>query len=112
MSETQVLSVLISPAGQLSGDGQLRESIKERRSRKGEDFPLWHLPPALVVKFGLAELDFEAVVAADPLVITWLHMRFGGEVCTAQFDVEILRNEAGALPPAAPLADLGIDSPA
>ena len=45
MSEPQDFSLLHAPAGQLSSDGQLRETISERWDRKGGNLPLWHLPP-------------------------------------------------------------------
>ena len=108
MPELPLLRVLIAPSGQLSGDGQLRESISERRDRKGQDYPLWHLPCNLVQSFKLSAEGFEAVVAQDPNVITWLQLRFGGEILTVQLELDELRKQANSLPPAAPLAELGL----
>ncbi len=100
MAETKDLYVLMAPSGQLTGNGQLRETIRERRSRKGSDVPFWYLSPDLVEKFKLPGQDVEAVVAEDPNAINWLKLRFGGESLTAQLDLEQLREHANALPPA------------
>ena len=37
MAEQNALYVLLAPVGQLTGNGQLRETVKERRNRKGKD---------------------------------------------------------------------------
>jgi len=100
MSELKNLNILIASQGQLSGDGQLRESFSERRERRGEEFPMWYLSPSLVQKFNLSEKHMEAVVAEDSSTIAWLKLRFGGDRQQAEFDVEQLRAEASALPPA------------
>lgn len=99
------LPLLLASNGQLSGDGQLRELIAERRDRQGAQVELWHLPPAVLAAL-LPELAAgqEAVVAADPAVITWLQLRFGGNMSTAVLDPQQLHNQAGGLPPRAPLA--------
>jgi len=49
------LSFLVAPLGQLSGDGQLRELIEERRQRKGADVELWYLGQDLVEELHLAQ---------------------------------------------------------
>ncbi|NQV09649.1 MAG: hypothetical protein HQ527_00525 [Cyanobacteria bacterium] len=105
-----MLPLLLAPGGQLSGDGQLRELIAERRERQGDHVELWHLSP-LVLAALLPELTAgqeragqEAVVAGDPAVITWLQLRFGGSMHTALLDPQQLHNQAGGLPPRAPLA--------
>ena len=99
MSEPQALYVLLAPLGQLSGNGQLRETLNERRNRKGEDVAFWYLSPDLVNKFGLPGSGMEGVVASELTAINWLKLRFGGESCTVQIDVEQLRKQAWALPP-------------
>ena len=110
MSEQEALSVLLAPAGQLCGNGQLRESINERRARRGSDYPMWYLTPELVQKFNLHENpNFEAVVAEDPSAIAWLKLRFGGERKTAKIDVTQLWEHAG-LPPEPDLRrDIGLN---
>ena len=91
MSETKTLNVLLAPEGQLQGNGQLRESFHERRSRKGEDYPMWFLNPSLVNKFNITGKEgYEAVVAEDSTTIAWLKLRFGGEKLTKILDIEEL----------------------
>ena len=106
MSEPKALYVLLAPLGQLSGNGQLRETVKERRNRKGDDVPFWYLSPELVRKFDLPGSGLEAVVAEEPTAINWLKLRFGGKSCIAQIDVDQLRQEAFALPPGPIVRDL------
>ncbi len=106
MSET--LYALLAPVGQLSGNGQLRETVLERRKRKGDDVPFWYLSPELVEKFELPGQDVEAVVAAESTSINWLKLRFGGESCTAQLDVNQLHEHAKALPPGPINRDIGV----
>ena len=105
------LAVLLAPPGQLSGDGQLRELMQERRERLGPEVELWYLPPTLVLKLGLNRdrQDLrEAVIAGDPAVITWLRLRFGGVTETALLAPALLHEQAADLPPRAPLARLGL----
>ena len=91
MSEQKALYVLLAPDGQLRGNGQLRESIHERRARRGQDYPMWYLSPAMVKKFNLSnDSGIEAVVAEDSSAIAWLKLRFGGERTTASLDPEEL----------------------
>ena len=99
MSGPKSLYVLSAPVGQLAGNGQLRETISERRNRKGKDVAFWYLSPDLVEKFKLPGNGVEAVVAEDSKAIDWLKLRFGGERFTAELDVEELHIHAGALPP-------------
>jgi hypothetical protein len=98
--------VLLAPAGDLSGDGQLRELISERRERQGGTGAIWYLPPPLVAELGLGE-GLEAVVTPTASVLTWLQLRFGGRVAgpasQARLTTAWLDAEAGALPPRAPL---------
>ena len=100
MSEPKALYVLLAPLGQLSGNGQLRETVRERRNRKGDDVAFWYLSPELVQKFKLPGAAMEGVVAEDLTAINWLKLRFGGESSTAQLDLDELREYATALPPA------------
>ena len=99
MSELKAAYLLLAPVGQLSGNGQLRETISERRKRKGTDVPFWYLSPALLQKFNLAGVDMEGVIAEELTAINWLKLRFGGERTTIQFDLDQLRAEANDLPP-------------
>ncbi len=108
MSETKDLYVLLAPAGQLSGNGQLRETVKEQRNRKGDEVPFWYLSPELVKRFGLPGQDLEAIVAEESSSINWLKLRFGGESCTSQFDIDQLRQEAKGLPPAPRFKDISV----
>jgi hypothetical protein len=55
--------------GQLSGDGQLRELIEERRGRHGGTGPIWYLQPAQLASLGLGQGE-EAVVTPSPAVLT------------------------------------------
>ena len=48
----------------------------------------------------------EAVVAEELTAINWLKLRFGGEVCTAQIDLDQLREHATALPPPPSVKDI------
>jgi len=108
----QPLHVLLAPAGDLSGDGQLRELISERRERQGGTGAIWYLPPHLVADLGLGKglglgEGLEGVVAAAPSVFTWLQLRFGGRLAMPESQARLtaawLDAEAGALPPRAPL---------
>lgn len=111
----RVLSFLVAPLGQLSGDGQLRELIEERRQRKGADLELWYLGPDLVEELHLAEAfrhppakdqgrtqpqePIESIVAGDAAVITWLQLRFGGCAGSLALPAGWLQERAGARPP-------------
>jgi len=106
MSEPKALYVLLAPLGQLSGNGQLRETVQERRNRKGDDVPFWYLSPALVQKFDLSGSDVEGVVAEELTAINWLKLRFGGKSRTVQIDLDQLRQEATSLPPGPIFRDL------
>ena len=106
MSEPQALYVLLAPAGQLSGNGQLRETVNERRNRKGDDVQFWYLSPALVQKFNLPGEDVEAVVAQEATAINWLKLRFGGETLIAQLDIEKLHAHASEPPPPPTFRDI------
>ena len=110
MSEPNPVSVLLAPLGQLSGDGQLLESFRERRSRKGSDYPMWYLTPDLVKSLDLSNKDnYEAVVAEESLAIAWLKLRFGGERSEANIDKVKLWELASDPPPAPEIRDIGIN---
>ena len=108
MSETTSFHVLLAPVGQLSGNGQLRETVKERRKRKGESVQFWYLSPALVRQFKLPGTDVEGVVANELTAINWLKLRFGGQSLIAKLDLAELREHATDLPPAPVVRDIGV----
>ena len=111
MSEQkESLHVLLAPEGQLCGNGQLRESINERRSRRGENYPMWYLTPSMVEKFNLSSrIGMEAVVAEDPSAIAWLKLRFGGERTTASLDIDDLWENASEPPEPDLRRDIGLN---
>ena len=98
-------SLLLAPVGQLSGDGQLRELIEERRACRGGTGPIWYLPSAQVAALGQGQGE-EAVATPSSAVLTWLLLRFGGSTSAAAIPTDWLEAEARALPPAARLAPL------
>ena len=108
MSETKALYALIAPSGQLSGNGQLKETVKERRNRKGEDVPFWYLSPELVKEFNLPGENSEAVVADSLTAVNWLKLRFGGELLQVNLNVDKLREKATSLPPGPIERDISI----
>lgn len=97
------LHLLLAPRGQLSADGQLRELIRERRSRLGGDGGILYLSPELLAAIPLASADQEAVAAQDPAVITWLQLRFGGRRQSWELAVAALPAGSLDLPPAVAL---------
>ncbi len=99
MAEPKDFYVLLAPVGQLSGNGQLRETVEERRKKQGSDVPFWYLSPALVKKFQLSDSVLEAVVAEELTAINWLKLRFGGERNQVQLNLDDLREHASGLPP-------------
>jgi len=108
----QAPQLLLAPLGQLSGDGQLRELIKERRGHGGGDAQLWYLPPFLLVSLGLESRDQERIAALEPGVITWLQLRFGGVVSAAAgLDQASLAAKAQTLPSAPPLPPSALVAP-
>ncbi len=106
MAELKDLYVVLAPAGQLSGNGQLRETVRERRNRKGDDIAFWYLSPELAKKFDLPGTNVEAVVAEDLTAINWLKLRFGGETVSLKFDLDQLRELANSLPPKPVVRDI------
>ena len=110
MTNSVPFFAIIAPVGQLTGNGQLRETISERRNRKGNDVPFWYLSEDLVSKFNIPGINVEAVVAEDKTAINWLQLRFGGEILVRKFDKEMLAKEAYDLPPAANTKDISSSS--
>ena len=106
MPETKSVYALVAPLGQLSGNGQLRETVQERRSRLGDQVSFWYLTPDLVQKYNLSGTGMEGVIAEDLTAINWLKMRFGGESKDAQMDLEQLREHATDLPPGPTFRDI------
>tara|TARA_Y100001968_G_C19429398_1_gene756156 strand:+ start:1955 stop:2305 length:351 start_codon:yes stop_codon:yes gene_type:complete len=110
-SEKKDLIVLFAPVGVLSGDGQLRESFRERRARLGADYPMWYLSAELIKDFNLPipfNPKHEAVVAEDPSSIAWLKLRFGGNRITETFEIDKLKQLANQMPEAPERRDIGI----
>ncbi len=108
MSEPQALYVLLAPAGQLAGNGQLRETLNERRSRKGDNVQFWYLSPDLVREFNLSDIGHEAVVADEITAINWLKLRFGGKSSTVHLNVDRLRELASGPPPGPIFRDISV----
>ena len=108
MAELKALYVLLAPIGQLSGNGQLRETVRERRNRKGDEVPFWYLSPALVRKFNLSNQELEGIVAEEITAINWLKLRFGGESKLIHLDIDELRESATGLPPEPKFRDISI----
>ncbi|MEB3354322.1 MAG: hypothetical protein VKM34_08820 [Cyanobacteriota bacterium] len=105
----QSLGMLLASAGQLSGDGQLRELIAERRERQGGTGPIWYFQSALVAALGLGQGE-EAVVTTSPAVLTWLQLRFGGRIASVVIPTDWLGAEAQALPPAPERVSLMVEA--
>ncbi len=110
MAEPKALYLLLAPVGQLSGNGQLRETVSERRSRNGEDVPFWYLSPEILEKLELPceKAGLEAVVAEDLTAINWLKLRFGGKSSTINLDIDLLREYATELPPGPKFRDISL----
>lgn len=104
------LLLLLAPSGALSGDGQLRELMLERRAAaiggRGQG-DLWFLPAELCSR-RLGCEGKEGLVLRDRGTALWLQLRFGGELEPLQLSGDGLDQEADALPPAAPEAALGL----
>ena len=99
MTQNTTLFVLVAPPGQLCGNGQLRETISERRKKQGNEVAFWYLSPQLVSKLKITDSIAEAVVADDLTSINWLKLRFGGNLQTVDLSRELLKTEAMDLPP-------------
>lgn len=95
------LHLLVAPAPALSGDGQLRELIQERRIRLGAGAGIWYLHPDQVVDLALGRAGDEAVAAVDSAVIVGLELRFGGHPRPSSLSPAEVAALAPALPPLA-----------
>lgn len=104
--------LLVAARGRLSGDGQLRELMRERRrhdSLAGHGDSLWYLSAELCQQqFGLAEM--EAVVVRETSAAIWLQLRFGGELRPIALDADWLHQRARGLPPGAELPRVALGS--
>ncbi len=108
MTDSTALFALVAPKGQLTGNGQLRETISERRNRKGNDVHFWYLSPELVVKFGIGNSSDEAVIAEEITAINWVRLRFGGELKNIKLEINKLRQSAMYLPPKPIVKDISV----
>ena len=94
------MHALLAPVGQLTGNGQLRESIQERRHIYKTEARFWYLSNELVDQFDLAmEEGLEAVVAEELSVAVWQQLRFGGKIVSVNLDIKDLNEHASQLPP-------------
>ena len=109
------LQLLVAPFPALSGDGQLRELMLERRRHQGiAEAGLWYCPPNLSSMLGVVgrrsgidqPVPAEGIVILDPSVAVWLQLRLGGALRPMLLSSAWLMSEAIDLPSPAPLADL------
>ena len=114
-TDLRPLQLLVAPFPELSGDGQLRELMLERRRHQGiGEAGLWYCPPNLSSVLGVVARPSgieqpgpaEAIAILDPSVAVWLQLRLGGELRPMQLSSAWLRSEAIDLPYPAPLAEL------
>ena len=95
------LQVLVAASGRLSGDGQLRELMQERRRHlHSPSGGLWSLSPARMRELGHPE-GLEGLAIEDPKAATWLQLRFGGSLRPMALSAEGLDRLAQALPASA-----------
>lgn len=118
-TDLRPLQLLVAPFPELSGDGQLRELMLERRRHQGiGDAGLWYCPPNVSSMLGVVARPSgieqpgpsEAIAILDPSVAVWLQLRLGGALRPMQLSSAWLRCEAIDLPSPAPLADLALFS--
>jgi len=107
------VQLLLAPSRQLSGDGQLRELMQERRRHLGDGSGgLWYLSPQRLIELSHSGLqlgsgDTEALAIREPRVAEWLRLRFGGRLQSISLSSAWLMGEALELPAPAPLANVG-----
>ena len=105
--------LLLAPSRQLSGDGQLRELMQERRRYLGDGSGgLWFLAPERLAELSHCGLPFssgdtEALVIREPRAAEWLRLRFGGRLQPISLSSAWLMGEVLELPAPAPLAQVG-----
>jgi hypothetical protein len=107
------VQLLLAPSRQLSGDGQLRELMQERRRHLGDGSGgLWYLSPQRLIELShiglqLGSGDTEALAIREPRAAEWLQLRFGGQLHPISLSSAWLMGEALELPAPAPLANVG-----
>lgn len=106
-SAVPCLQLLLAPAGELSGDGQLRELMREQRRHSVDGSGgIWYLP-AHHCRHLLRRQGVEGVVLLERGTAVWLQLRFGGTLQPVHLPAAWLSERALALAPAAPPALLG-----
>ncbi|PWL23673.1 MAG: hypothetical protein DCO99_00680 [Synechococcus sp. XM-24] len=107
------VQLLLAPSRQLSGDGQLRELMQERRRHLGDGSGgLWYLSPERLAELRFCGLELsagsnEALAIREPRAAEWLQLRFGGQLQPISLSTAWLMDEALELPAPAPLANVG-----
>ena len=107
------VQLLLAPSRQLSGDGQLRELMQERRRHLGDGSGgLWYLSAERLAELGHGGLQLssgytEALAIREPRAAEWLQLRFGGRLQPISLSSAWLMGEVLELPAPAPLAKLG-----
>jgi hypothetical protein len=107
------VQLLLAPCGQLSGDGQLRELMQERRRHLGDGSGgLWYLSPERLAELRHCGLQLnadgtEALAIREPHAAQWLQLRFGGQLQPISLSSAWLMGEVLELPAPAPLAPVG-----
>jgi hypothetical protein len=107
------VQLLLAPSRQLSGDGQLRELMQERRRHLGDGSGgLWYLSPERLAELRFCGLELsagsnEALAIREPRAAEWLQLRFGGQLQPISLSSAWLMDEALELPAPAPLANVG-----
>lgn len=105
--------LLLAPCYQLSGDGQLRELMQERRRHLGDGSGgLWYLSPDHLAELRhcglrLSSGGTEALAIREPRAAEWLQLRFGGQLQPISLSSAWLMGEVLELPAPAPLANVG-----
>ena len=107
------VQLLLAPSRQLSGDGQLRELMQERRRHLGDGSGgLWYLSLEHLAELRHCGLQLssggtEALAIREPRAAEWLQLRFGGQLQPISLSSAWLMGEVLELPAPAPLANVG-----